>query len=239
MVMSGEASVQDIRTAARAAVQAEADFEEALARLSEGTSPGELLRFYRTAEDLGIDSANLDAYLDAGLELSDVSHAGQVASRFGVGLDEIVDAQAAGHSWGEISQAFRLADDETSAEEILAAGIQAFRRQQQETNKDEQATGQDAHLVEQLASRYGMSVTEIEALAAECGGDWGCVREKLRNQQATGATAAQDDGTAQRIASQYGVGVDRVWSIYNGACGGDWGCVRKTLKGDNGPPGRH
>jgi hypothetical protein len=239
MVMSGEASVQDIRTAARATVQTEADFEEALARLSDGTSPGELLRFYRTADDLGLDPDSLDAYLDAGLDLSAISHAGQVASRFGVGLDEIVDAEAAGHSWGEISQAFRLADDETSAEEILAAGIQSFRRQQQETTSDEHATGQDAHLAEQLASRYGMSVAEIEALAADCGGDWGCVRDRLRNQPATGATAAQDDGTAQRIASQYGVSVDRVWSIYNGSCSGDWGCVRKTLKGDNGRPGNH
>jgi hypothetical protein len=239
MVMSGEASVQDIRTAVRAAVQTEADFEEALARLSDGTSPGELLRFYRTAGDLGIDSATLDAYLDDGLDLSAVSHAGQVASRFGVELDEIVEAEAAGHSWGEINQAFRLADEETSAEDILAAGTQAFRRQQQEANQDKHATGQGAHLAEQLASRYGMSVTEIEALAAECGGDWGCVRDRLRNQQATGATASQDDGTAQRIASQYGVGVDRVWSIYNGACGGDWGCVRKTLKGDSGRPGKH
>jgi PKD repeat protein len=238
MVMSGEASVQDIRTAARAAVQTDADFEDALARLSDGTSPGELLRFYRTAEDLGVDTATLDTYLDDGQRLSDISHAGQVASRFDVGLDAIVGAHAEGHSWGEINQAYRLADDETSAEEILAAGTQASRQQQQGTNLDEPATGQDAHLAEQLARRYGMSVAEIEALAAECGGDWGCVRDQLRNRQATGTAAAQDDDTAQRLASQYGVGVDRVWTIYNGSCGGDWGCVRKTLRGDS-RPGKH
>lgn len=238
MVMSGEASVQDIRTAARAAVQADADFEDALARLSDGTSPGELLRFYRTAEDLALDPATLDSYLDAGLRLSDVSHAGQVASHFDVGLDAIVGAHAAGHSWGEIGQAYRLADDETSAEEILATSIQAFRQQQRETNQGEQKMGQENHLAEQLAGRYGMSVAEIEALAAECGGDWGCVREHLRAQGTTSPVAAQDDGTAQRIAGQYGVGVDRVWSIYNGSCGGDWSCVRKTLR-DGTRPGKH
>jgi hypothetical protein len=56
------------------------------------------------------------------------------------------------------------------------------------------------------------------------------VREQLRTQETTGDAAAQDDDTAQRLARQYGVGVDQVWSIYNGACGGDWGCVRKTLQ---------
>ena len=238
MVMSGEASVKDIRMAARAVVQADADFEDALARLAEGASPGELLRFYRTAEDLGIDSATLDAYLDAGLELSDVSHAGQVASRFGVGLDEIVEAEAAGYSWGEINQAYRLADDETSAEEILATGTQAFRQEQRETNQDEHAAGQDAHMAEQLAARYGMSVEEIDALAAECGGDWDCVREQLRTQETTSPAATQDDDTAQRLARQYGVGEDQVWSIYNGACGGDWSCVRKTLQ-EGSHPNKH
>ncbi len=100
-------------------------------------------------------------------------------------------------------------------------------------------SAQETRLAEQMAERYGMSVAEIEALLEGCGGDWGCVREQLRTQQATGGAAAQDDDTAQRIARQYGVGVEQVWSIYNGACGGDWSCVRKTLRGGDSHPGKH
>jgi hypothetical protein len=78
-----------------------------------------------------------------------------------------------------------------------------------------------------------VSADEIEALLASCNGDWGCVRTQLRARPSTDDAAAQDDATAARIAGQFGVGVDQVWSIYNSACAGDWSCVRKTLRGDS------
>lgn len=237
MVMTGGASVGDIRTAFQAATRFGADFDDALARVAAGDNPGEVFRFYRMTADTGLDPATLDAYLAGGAQLSDIQHSEQLASRFGADLDAILTARAAGHSWGEINQAYRLADDENSAEDILAIGPQVFSQQQRGQEQHGQGgASQDTRMAERLAERYGLSVAEIQAMLDACGGDWGCVRQELR-QGSTGAVAAQDDAMAQRLAAQYGVGVDQVWSIFNGACAGDWNCVRKTLQGDSHPGG--
>jgi len=236
MVMSGEVSVGDIRTAFQAATRFGADFEDALTRAAAGANPGDLSRFYRAAEETGLDPAALDAYLAAGAQLSDINHSEQLASRFGAELEAILSARAAGHNWGEINQAYRLADDETSAEDILAIGPQVFSQQQrQQDDLGQGGAGQDTGMAERLAEHYGLTVAEVEAMLETCGGDWGCVREQLRTQASTGGVAAQDDATAQRLAAQFGVGVEQVWSIFNGACAGDWTCVRKTLQSNSHP----
>jgi hypothetical protein len=237
MVMTGEASVGEIRTAFQAASRFGADFDDALARVAAGDNPGEVFRFYRMAEDTGLDLATLDAYMAGGAQLSDIQHSEQLASRFGTDLDAILSARAAGHSWGEINQAYRLADEENSAEDILAIGPQVFSQQQRSQEEHGQGgANQGARTAERLAERYGLTVADIEAMLTACSGDWGCVRHQLRT-GSTGAVAAQDDATALRLSTQNGVGVDAVWALFNGVCAGDWNCVRKTLQGDSHPGG--
>jgi PKD repeat protein len=230
MVMAGETTVKDIRTAVLAVVRYEADFEDALARLGEGATPGDLARFYRTAEDLGLEAAALDAYLDSGLSLTDLGHAGKLAERTGASLEEVVANHAAGYSWGEINKALRLADEENTVDEILAIGPLAFSQGQREERQGERHADQEARLAAQLAEQYGLTEEEALAVLATCSGNWACVRKELRNLQSTGAPSVQNDGTAERFARQFGVSVDQVWSVYFGSCDGDWTCVHKNLQ---------
>lgn len=183
MVLSGEASIQDIRTSIRAVTRYDADFEDALARLADGANPGELGQLYRLAQELEMDPEALDAYLDAGLSLSDLRHAARVADRFGSDLDSIASAHAEGLSWGQINQAHRLANDETSVDEILEMGIKKFRQSQREQDRAER-------------------------------------------------TQERDERTASRLAAQYGVSVEQIWAVYDGACQGDWKCVRAHFRGE-------
>ena len=230
MVMAGEASVKDVRDAARAAIRYEADFEDALARLAEGASPGELGRFYRTAQDLGMDAESLDTLLESGITLSDLGHAGKLAERAGASVEEIAANHAAGFSWGAINQALRLIDDETSLDEILAIGPQVFSQNQRENEQNQNQADQEDRLADKLADQYGLTVEEVQAILGACSGDWACLRKELRDRENTAPQSAEDDRTAQRIAGQYGVGVEQVWSVYSGSCAGDWSCVRKYFR---------
>ena len=76
LVGSGEYTLGDIRAALRTAVRYDSDFDDAMARLAAGTSPGQLGQLYRTSQELGIDAADLDALLSSGVSLADVRHAG-------------------------------------------------------------------------------------------------------------------------------------------------------------------
>jgi PKD domain len=234
MVMAGETTVKDIRIAVQAVVRYDADFEDALARLGEGDNPGDLARFYRTAGDLGLDEATLDAYLDSGMSLADLGHAGKLAERTGASLDEIVANHAAGYSWGDINKALHMADEENTVDEVLAIGPLAFSQGQREDKQGQNQADQEARLASKLADQYGVTVEQVEAVLATCSGDWPCVRKALRDGQGATAPALQGDPTAGRIASQYGVSVEQVWSLYNGSCNGDWNCVRRALRGDSG-----
>jgi hypothetical protein len=186
MVLEGEASVGDIRTAVRVVTRFDADFEDALARLAEGATPGELSQLYRAAQDLGLTPETLDGYLDAGITAAELRHAANLADRIGADWAEVAQAHEAGLSWGEIHQASRLADDETGLEEILSTGVREFREQQREQDRAQQ-------------------------------------REQ------------QTQRTAERLAERFGVGIDTVMGLFNGACDGDWGCVRAQLAGQSQP----
>jgi len=74
----------------------------------------------------------------------------------------------------------------------------------------------------------------MDALLAECEGNWGCVRKKLKNMDQTtleGASSDKNTRTAERLAAQYGVGIETVWAKFNtGDCAGDWNCVRAELR---------
>ncbi|MBF8257485.1 MAG: hypothetical protein HW404_450, partial [Anaerolineales bacterium] len=110
-------------------------------------------------------------------------------------LDAATQAHLDGLSWGEINQAMRLAEDGGDLQTILEAGVQETRRLEQEERREE--------------------------------------REQGRQDQET----QQDLRTAARLASRYGVSVEQVQGLYDGACSGDWGCVQTTLR-EQDPPDR-
>jgi len=213
MVMSGEASINDLRTAVRAVTRYEADFEDALARAADGASPGQLGQFYKMAQELGVEPETLDAYLADGLKLSDLRHAAGLADRYGSDLESITAARASGASWGQIGQAFKLADEEISAQEVLEIGVNTYRQEQ----RDEERAARE---IERLAGQYGLTTDEVQAINEACGGDKQCVRDQLRSQ----------DRQAEQIAQKYGVSLEQVWSVYDGACSQDWNCVRTHFR---------
>jgi hypothetical protein len=238
MVMAGDASVQNIRTAVRTAARYGADFTDALDRLAEGASPGELTKFYRTAQDLDLDASTLDAYLDSGVSLTELGHAGRMAERYEADLELVASAHAGGQSWGEIAQAYRLADGETTADEILAMGSHAFREQTREADQGERQADHETQLATRLAEQYGVTLDAVEDLLGGCAGDWSCVREALRTQEDTSSAASSDPGIAQRISRQYRVSVDQVWSVFYGSCAEDWSCVKRQFR-EGAHPNKH
>jgi PKD repeat protein len=217
MVLSGEHSVNDIRTAVRMVTRWDADFEDALSRLSEGASPGELQQLYRAASELGVDPAELDAYLEAGATLPEIRHAARTAARWGADWQSVLEAHSAGNSWGEIQQAFRLAGEDGDASAILEMGIQEFRRQQREAQQAEREADREAKRADREEQRAEREA-DREAKRAEREAERGD-REAQRAEKAAQRAAA-------RLAAQYGVTEAEVMSVYEGTCAGDWGCVR-------------
>jgi len=227
LATSGEHSLTDIRHALRADLQFDADIEEALAMLEGGASPGEVTQFYRLSEQLGVESSELAAFLEAGGSLSDVRHAARMAEQFGGDWMEISAAHDAGESWGSIQQAYGLADETTSAAEILEMGVSEFRQSQHGGGKPE-TTGYDMAMASRIADRFEVTVEEVMAqFTGDCAGDWSCVRAYFRGQGGAGAADSDFDlRTATRIAARYGLTVDEVMAVFQDACSGDWGCVR-------------
>ncbi len=243
LVISGEQSVGDIRTAVRSVLRYEADFEDALQRINDGANPGELGQFYKLASDLDVDPTVLDDYMAEGLTLSELRHAAKFSERVGAEWSEIVEAKAFDHSWGEIGQAYRLADGDNSAVDILVIGIQEYRAGQREDarteREDENVAGEEERTLrtaERLADQFGIDdVNEVMTLFDECEGSWGCVRKALRDGGGAQATAASESEirTATQIASKYsknGVTEDAVWGVFVD-CGEDWSCVRAHYRG--------
>ena len=246
LVVSGDNTVGEIRTAVRAAVRYEADFEDALTRISEGAKAGELGQFYKLAAEMGVEPAMLDQYLEEGMSLSELSHAAKMSERVGADWEEVIAAKGSDHSWGDIGQAYKLADDGTSAAEILGMGVQEFRAEQRDeeklareaerTAREDARTaarkeGLDEKTADRLSKQYEFT-GDMDALLAECEGNWGCVRKKLKDmdQAQVEGTSDKDTRTAERLAAQYGVDISIVKGIFNNACGGDWNCVRSELR---------
>ena len=230
LVLSGENSIGDIRTAVRAVTRYDADLEDALARLAAGASPGELSQFYKTAAELGVDPAELDGYLEAGVGLPELRHAANLAERSGADWADVVGAHADGHSWGEIAQAYRFADGGTDAATILEEGVQEYRRQLHQEAQSTRQAEQDQRTATNLARQFGVSSEEIlQVYSGECSGDWGCVRSHFRQQ--TGESSSNgDEHTAAQIAQKYGVDTHEVLALFNGTCQQDWGCVREHFR---------
>jgi len=192
MVLAGEASVGEIRTAVRMATRYDADFVEALGLVQAGANPGEVGQMYRTASELGLDLAAVQDYLDQGLSLPELRHATRVAEQAGTELDLATQAHLDGLSWGEINQAQRLAGEGGDLSAILEAGVQETRRleqqerqQEREETRTQQQLEQNARTAARLAQRYGIAVEQVQALVdGACAGDWSCVQTTLRDQSA-------------------------------------------------------
>lgn len=236
LVISGEQGLSDIRTAIRSVLRYEADFEDALQRINDGANPGELGQFYRLASELEIDLTVLDGYLADGMTLPELRHSAKLAERVGAEWSEIVDAKALNDSWGAIGQAYKLADGEYSAADILAMGVQEYRgiqREQGRLDREEQRSSRNEEralgTAESLAEQFEVAVDDVMTLYFGCEGKWGCVRKALRDGVGALATSDRDERNAARIASQYGVSEAEVRTAF-GTCDQDWNCVRAYFR---------
>jgi len=222
MVLSGEASVNDIRTAVRSVVRYGADFDDALARLAQGASPGELTRLYRIAESLEVAPSTLDTYLAAGMTLAEIQHSARLSERTGSDWVAVAEAHGAGASWGAIHQAQRLAGEGGGWQSMLDTGVQEFRAQLRQQAKQQRA--------QELSHERG------QGHQPERDQQQGQDRDRDRHQDREAERRQdQDQRMAERLADQFRVNVSEVWALYNGPCGGDWGCVRDQLHGQGGP----
>lgn len=192
LVVAGEASVGEIRTAVGAVSRYGADFYDALERVQAGANPGELGQLYRTAADLHLNPAEIDAYLAEGTSLPELRHAGRMVEQSGGDLDAFLAAHADGHSWGEIKQAMNLAGEDGDLAAILDSGVRETRQQEREDERqqrqeereqahEDRAAEQSARLADRLARRYGITAEQVLALAdGACAGDWECVQVTLK-----------------------------------------------------------
>jgi hypothetical protein len=237
MVNSGDHSIGEIRTAMRLTLRYDANFEDALGRISDGLSKGEVGQFYKLAQDMEIDPAMLDDLLSGGASLSEVRHAEKLSDRTGTSLDEILTAHSDGNGWGEINQAFRLADEDISVGEILAMGVNEYRNLLREqgrldklTERDSRMSERDNRIANQFAERFGATSEDVFALFnGECEWKWACVRKLLRESDTEGIYNDRDARTMEKLANQYGLSIADV-SAQLEACDGSWNCVRAHFR---------
>jgi len=240
LVLSEDYSLGDVRTAVRSVTRYEADLEDALGRILEGATTGELSQFYKLAADLEAEVEVLDGYLADGLTLAELKHTSKFADRMEVDWTEVADARSMADSWGDLKQAYAMASDEVTSAEILIMGVQEYKdlvreenkaaREDKKEAKTEEKTQQTAEkLVEQFSAEFG---DVMSLLNGECEGEWACVRKALRDQerdQAVGSSA-KDIQTAQQIASKYGFSEEEVLAYHKDYCGEDWTCTRAYFR---------
>lgn len=240
LVMSEDYTLSDVRTAVRSVTRYEADFEDALTRIAEGATAGELSQLYKLSAELEVDPTEIDAYLADGMTLPELKHAASFADRMESDWTEIADLRVDAENWGEINQAYHLASDEVSAAEILAMGVQEYRQtlldekqadgQEQQAQKEEEKNQQTAErLAEQFSAEFG---DVMNLLNGECEGDWACVRSELREQSRTMAEglSEKDYQTALQIASKYGSSEEEVLAYHQDFCQLDWSCTRAYFR---------
>lgn len=168
----------------------------------------------------------IDGYMAEGMSISELKHSAKLAERMGAEWTEVADAKFFDHSWGEIGQAYKLADDENSVDAILLLGVKKFRSDQRDVEREAREASRD----DKTAKRFeGYSSEEVLAVynGEECNGNWGCVRKYFREQEQTEAQGVSDRDarTTKQFASKYGVSEGEVEAKFDD-CGGDWNCVR-------------
>lgn len=223
LVVSEDYSLGDVRTAIRSVTRFEADFDDALARIADGATAGELSQFYRLAAELEADYEVLDGYLADGMTLSELKHAASFAERMEADWTEIADFRSLyGDSWGDLKQAYSLATDEFSAADILAMGVQEYRKEQTSEKQAEKTA-------ERLGDKYEVESEEVmELLNGVCDGKWACVRKALREGtlEMEGDLTDRDNRTAMQIGAKYGIDEETVKAYYLGPCEMNWACTR-------------
>lgn len=229
-IESGENTVQDIRSALRAVLRNEADFEDALVRIASGMSSGELNQFYRLAQYAELDPAELDSYLADGTSLSELRHAIKFSESSGESWEEIIAAHNDGYGWGAIKQAYRLADETDDAGTILELGVQEYRRQLREEESATRSVERDQQIASRIAEQFGVNEADVLTIySIECDENWSCVRKQLREQASAESSNDREGRTASRLAAQFGVSEEQVLEQYE-LCGADWGCVRAHFR---------
>ena len=230
-VLSGENTVSQIRTALRVVIRYEADFEDALARLADGISPGKLGQLYRTVQELDIDPIDLASYLEMGFNLSEMRHAAKLATQLDGDWASLIIAHSEGYNWGEIRKAYQLADEITDALAILEIDVQEYRRQQRVQAQEEHQVELNLRTAARYADQYDVSEEEILVVFNEtCDGDWKCVQDYLRENPDKVNQAGHNQRTATQLAAQYGVSEEEIWSLFELTCDGEWKCVRSQLR---------
>jgi len=175
-VASGENSVGEIRTAARMVVRYEADFAGALDLLAAGANNGELGQLYRAAQELGVDPAVIAGYQEMGVRAAELEQAARVAEKLGTDWASVLEAHAAGESWGSIRKG------EAGAEAGQSNG-QGNGQQPDEPKRNEIQNEVNLRVAAQLAAKYGLTAEQVlSTFTGVCGEDWGCVRTTLREQ---------------------------------------------------------
>jgi len=241
LVMSEEYSLADVRTAVRSVTRYEAGLDDALNRIAEGANAGELGQLYKLAADLEVAPSAIDEYLADGLTLSELKHTANFADRIEVDWTVIAEFRASADSWGDIKQAYSMATDGFSADQILIFGIQEYRKDLQEAAKESrqvdlaaQQEEKNLETAEKLAEQFSPNSAYVMSLftEGECEGNWGCVRKVLREEEKTQSEGLSDKGiqTALQISSKYGISEGLVIEHYNGLCSGDWACTRAYFR---------
>lgn len=231
LVLSGENTVNQIRTALRNVIRYEANFEDALARLADGISPGKLGQLYRTAQELDLDPSDLDGYLEMGIDLSAMRHAAKLATQLDSDWASLIIFYSEGYNWREIRKAYQLADETTDALTILGVGVQEFRRQQRFQAQEDRQFESNLRTAARYADQYDVSEEDILDIFHEtCDGDWKCVRDYLRENPGNANRAGHNKSTATQLATQYGVSEEEIWSLFEVTCDGDWKCVRSLFR---------
>jgi len=179
-VATGENSVAEIRTAARMVVRYEADFTGALDLLAAGANNGELGQIYRAAAELGVDPAVIAGYQEMGVRAAELEQAARVAEKLGTDWASVLEAHAAGESWGSI----RKGEAGTEAGQGNGQGNgQGEGSQPDEPKRNEIQNEVNARVAAQLAAKYGVTAEKVLSMFTDtCAGDWGCVRTTLREQ---------------------------------------------------------
>lgn len=175
-VATGENSLADIRSAARIAVRYEADFAAALDLLAAGASNGELGQIYRAADNLDVDPAVVIGYQEMGVRAVELEQAARVADRLGTDWATVLEAHAAGESWGAI----RKGDQGAEQSDLHGQGQDS---QPDEPKRNEIQNEVTARVAAQLAAKYGVTAEQVLSIyTGACSQDWGCVRTTLHEQ---------------------------------------------------------
>jgi len=251
LVMSEDFSLGDVRTAVRSVTRYEADFDDALTRVADGANPGELGQFYKLAADLDLeaDLEVLDGYLADGMTLSELKHTSKFADQMEIDWTEVADARGEVDSWGDLSQAYRLATDDMSVTNILElpGGVQEYKeslrdedkvvrellREEDKAAREEKQTSRTEETAEKLAEQFTAESGDVmNLLNGECKGDWACVRKALRDQkqEMSESNSEKDIQTALQIAFKYGYSEAQVLAYHKDYCGEDWSCTRAYFR---------